>query len=65
MKKINFWLIACLFAGALLTTGCDKSNDDPEPTPPAPKITEDKMSEGTAVDPTKMTMSALSGFVYD
>ena len=65
MKKINFWLIACLFAGAILTTGCDKSNDDPEPTPPAPKITEDKISEGTAVDPTKMTMSALSGFVYD
>ena len=64
MKKINFWLIACLFAGAILTTGCDKSNDSPEPTPPTP-YNNGTISDGNAVAPADMKMSALSGFVYD
>ena len=64
MKKLNFWFLASLLSGALLMTSCSDKNDS-DPTPPAPEVVKDKMSEGTEVSPANMTMSALSGFVYD
>ena len=45
-------------------TSCSDKNDS-DPTPPAPEVVKDKMSKGTEVSPANMTMSALSGFVYD
>ena len=63
MKKLNFWLLASLLSGALLITSCsDKNDSDPTPPAPEPKST---ITDGTAVNPTNMTMSKLSGFVYD
>ena len=61
MKKLNFWLLASLFAGTVLTTACS-SSDAPDPTPPSPNG--NGLSDGTAVKPGSMKMSALSGFVY-
>ena len=55
MKKMNFWLLASLFAGALAFTACSSHDDD------APSSND----VATPVDPTTMKMSALSGFVYD
>ena len=65
MRKLNYWFLASLLSGALLITSCSDKDDDPTPTPPAPEVVKDKMSEGTEVSPANMTMSALSGFVYD
>ena len=64
MKKLNFWFLASLLSGALLITSCSDKNDDPDPTPPAPQP-KSTITDGTAVNPTNMTMSKLSGFVYD
>ena len=69
MKKLNFWFLASLLSGALLITSCsDKNDSDPTPAPPAPKLTpapQSTIADGTKVNPSNMTMSALSGFVYD
>ena len=59
MKKLNFWLLASLFSGIVLTTACSHS-DDPSPDP----VPDNGLTDGTEVDPASMKMSALSGFVY-
>ena len=56
MKKLNFWLLASLFAGALSFTACSSSDgdgggDNPGGQPPV------------AVNPSDMQMAKLSGFV--
>jgi hypothetical protein len=65
MKKLKFWLLASLFAGAFALSACS-SSDDPEPGPgPDPKPSpENGISEGTKVNPGSMKMSALTGFVF-
>lgn len=63
MKKQNLWLIASLFAGAMLTTACSNSGET-DPNPPYVNPS-GGISDGTAVKPANMRMSALSGFVYD
>ena len=62
MKKLNFWLLASLLAGTVLTTACS-SSDAPDPILP-PNPSDNGISDGTAVKPGSMKMSALSGFVY-
>ena len=58
MKKMNLWLLASMFAGALAVVSC--SSDD-NTTPAGPSTP----TGGTTVNPANMKMSALSGFVYD
>lgn len=49
-------------------TSCSEKNNDDDPITPIPQPTpvpESTIEEGTAVNPASMTMSALSGFVYN
>lgn len=57
MKKLNLWLLASLFMGAMAMTSCSSSDEKAE-EPVAPQTYE-------PVTPANMKMSALSGFVRD
>ena len=67
MKKMNFWLLASLFVGAMAFTACSSSDPVPStPDNPGPSGGgSTSISTGTPVNPTSMKMSALSGFVKD
>ncbi|MBO4612961.1 MAG: carboxypeptidase regulatory-like domain-containing protein [Bacteroidaceae bacterium] len=61
MKKMNFWLLASLFMGAVAFTACSSSDDDNKGGGSNSSL----IQPGTAVNPANMKMSALSGFVKD
>ena len=58
MKKLNLWLLASLFVGALAFTACSSSNDDDGGNPGGGGF-----NPPTPVQPSSMTMAKLSGFV--
>ena len=60
MKKLNFWLLASLFVGALAFTACSSSNDDGGN--PGGGGGEGGFTP-TPVQPSTMKMAKLSGFV--
>lgn len=60
MKKLNFWLLASLFVGALAFTACSSSNDDDGGNPGGGG---GGFNPPTPVQPSSMTMAKLSGFV--
>ncbi len=60
MKKMNFWLLASLFVGALAFTACSSSNDDDGGNPGGGG---GGFNPPTPVQPSSMTMAKLSGFV--
>lgn len=59
MKKMNSWLLASLFMGAMAFSACSSSDDTPSGG------TTPSVQPGTPVNPANMKMSALSGFVKD
>ena len=62
MKKMNFWLLASLFMGAVAFTACSSSDD---PVANNPTSNEEGITPGNPVNPGTMKMAALSGFVKD
>ncbi len=60
MKKLNFWLLASLFVGALAFTACSSSNDDGGN--PGGGGGEGGFTP-TPIQPSTMKMAKLSGFV--
>ena len=62
MKNSSFWLFASLLLGVLLTAACSNS-DNPEQEQSS--SFDEKISDGTAVNPSSMYMSVLSGFILE
>lgn len=65
MSKRFLW-IAFMVGAVFAISACSSSDDSGTPTPPpAPTPSGTGISDGTPVNPVNMTMSALSGFVFD